>query len=451
MSDREQLLDRIRTAPDVDSAFARIVELADHDALVTAAEWYGDTPPSDHAVCIMASLPVNAAERPYLHTASFGKEAYEAYHTYHYLLDLLRSRERPQLVEAPFVVLDAAMRAIGASAVEFLELGSSLYAAVEKLENCERRSPGSRPEVRHLGVELSDWLRKIAALVHPAHRLEQFGTYREVPAPQVPRFLFSRGVGNYAFRDAGECAEWVMTSRFALLREYFALGSDVTTHIMGKRFVCFSLPELVRRVAASGRSACVISCAEARPFLDGDVPGSPVFVEAFVAIHDLTAAEHVRFGQYVRSANPSTLSSTFNTDPPISMNPDMLNSNIGPASFAGIAWRRHYVRSLSSDADAEPRFDFSESYRRDGAISLRDGIADHVNRLDRVYSGAIGRAAVSSRPNKASADVAWARESRLPSDIGGREALGLAWSRLAARARTICRRAFKAAPRAGAE
>jgi hypothetical protein len=395
---RDCYLTAISAESDHVDVFRAILRVETIEEIAAGSAWYGPRP-LHHAVCLLGSVSESPDAPPYLHNAFFGKRAVEAFQAATYLDDLLRLRRFPRLIQTAFLLLYLSLKAMKGDRVQFLELGSTLYAAYEKLANTERflqRRAGigvgstvTAPEptlverIEFLGVELSDRQRAMSALLHPTVPLQLFATIGEVPRSDLPRAAFSLGVGNYAFEDTGELAAWLLQSRFTVLRERFTLRRDYNWEIMGKRFVCFALPQLAATMREHGYRVSLLSFVEAAPFLDSPSSDAAdeVFLEAHLAVHDLTHGEMENVADDIRRYRLVGIESSFNSNPPIRLDVDILLRDLGPLQAQ--AWGRRYVvdrtrTDRSTDAGSAAQFDFTVD-------RLKALLKAHIDTVARTY------------------------------------------------------------------
>lgn len=374
------------THPEAHTAAVRVQYC---DELSTAREWYGDEAPDRHAIGILGSLSIEHSERPYVHHVLLGRAAYEAFHIGRYMSDLLRLRQFPCLIQPSFMLLYLAMIATKEKRVEFVELGCSLYEAFEKLKGCEQRARScgvdALPRISHIGVELSEKLRILAAALHASSDVSLHQTWRDVPAPQHSRFSASIGVGNYAFVDKDQFADWLILSRASVVREFFAVGRDFRHHIMGKRFVRFDLIGLADRLAVHGYRTSLLAFRESPPFLEHesdhrDYDG--VFLDGWLLVHNLSDIELQSLADLVVQCGADRLPLFWDPGPLITPSAANLLSPRTPEQMvADVQWAKDYViKPDHRDYPYNPRFDFS-------ARLVRDALKVHLELLDREYGG----------------------------------------------------------------
>ena len=298
-------------------------------------KWYGPKLPNGHAIALFGSV----GESNYLHNVKFGREAYESHHTYHYLTDLMWFRNNPDLIQPSFLILGLVIRIINVPEVEFVELGTSLHAAAEKFNNVNNLL-GVGPNLRHIGIEPSTWLAEIAQVLHPDLDLKIFESWQDVPPSSLPRFSFSSGVANYAFADTDELGSWLRQSRFSIIRERFCIDQELSDFIMGKRFVYFNLTHLISLL--SNYHISVLSLVESSQIFDQ--PKDGIFIDAILCFHDLSPDELEIFNSSLQMVNPPNEPIHFNTYPPMTLTPNILNLDIDITTLSRMPWQKKYLR-----------------------------------------------------------------------------------------------------------
>ena len=191
---------------------------------------------------------------PTITAATTGYQVYDMYQIYNYMLDLDAYRRWPTRVDPLFVYVYGALLAFDGK-VEFTELGGTMFAAYEKIRNCENLFRGGLDlsAVTMTNVEYSDFLADMSRHLHLGIPIRIYHQWGDVPAPEAPRVSFSMGVGSYAFASSEEYANWLSRSRFTVIREEFALGDrDQSSQVGGKRFTYFGVQAFVRSVEAVG-------------------------------------------------------------------------------------------------------------------------------------------------------------------------------------------------------
>jgi hypothetical protein len=359
--------------------FRAIMQVEAIEEIEAGRQWYGDDRPNYHAISLFGSIPDDRAKQPYFHYGFFGQTAYNAFTTAYYLQDLLRLRRFTHLVQPSFMLVHLAALALS-TPVEFLELGSTLYAAKEKLANCARVA-GEHAVFHFLGVELSSWLRSISEICHPGEPLALFPSCQDVPPARQPRLSYSLGVGNYAFENTAELIGWLRQSRFIFLRERFNMGGDFQHQVIGKRFNCFDLGRLIENLRAAGYRTNILSFTEpSNPLPTGETPPiGALFLDVNLLVHNFNANERERFAAVLQRCGVARVHSNYNTNPPIELHAGLLESQ---PDLDAIRAAHPLPRSYST---VELRLD-DNSRRFDFAVAALDaGLAAHIAMLDRIY------------------------------------------------------------------
>jgi hypothetical protein len=373
-----------KSCPTHPSAYVAIEAAERCRELATARDWYGDRIPDHHAAGILGTF---GAGRPYVHHVLCGKAAYETFHVSHYLADLLRHREYRGIVQPTFLMLYLAMQASSSSRVEFSEIGASLYAAYEKLQNAAEAASTSgvicHPlSIDHICVEMSGKLRYLAEALHSNIPLHSYASWRDVPSPAFERFAYSLGVGNYAFASYSEFAQWIGQNHVTAIRERFCTGADFTHHIMGKRFTFFDLDALARRLAEEGYKI-VCSVHETAPFLDdGDArpPSNAVFFDAHVLVHRLATDQIEALARMLDQCDADSRPPFGDAAPPAVISSTMLRAATPlDRALASVDWRRQYQKPRPSETAHEPTMDFS-------ATSVAEQLRQHIRAITTAYT-----------------------------------------------------------------
>lgn len=350
------------------------------DEIVQSKEWYGEDPPKDHAICIFGSVGSSWTTHPYIHNVQFGKRAYDANHTAHYMDELVRQRKFRTLLQPSFLLLYFAMLSISSDDVEFNEIGASLYSAYEKLENVKNFIGDFKaPKINYLGVELSERLRWVAQALHQNASIEMYSTWQSVPTPRHPRFSFSLGVANYAFCNSDELVQWLAQSRVTILREKFSTNGDLIHSLLGKRFVCFDGPGLVKRMGSLGYKVAVLSCAESAPFLNEPVQlENSRYFNAYLMVHNLNDIEVQRLETLFARHRIERVPPNIDADPPVRLSPGIVSKSIELAeALKHIEWSRNYMRPKTRGVFG--RFNFNQ-------INDRPDFAAHKMNISKIYN-----------------------------------------------------------------
>jgi hypothetical protein len=264
--------------------------------------WYKHRPKS-YTALLLGEVSEHAA--PQNITVYFGKEAYENLHLSIYLRELLRIRDTDHVCWSPgFGLLWAAMRALAGSAglrrffaprkrVVVEEIGSSLYATIDKLVKLRARY-GGKVDLRKAtfwGVEPSLLFTRTAEELHREFDVRHVDRVGQLPQPDRGRTVtFGRSyqATSYAFDATAEFCDWIARARFSLHGAWFAVTpQERSIDVLGKRTTLFSAEETQRLLRAAGHAIYPLS-SERYTF------GAESFYSVFFAAHDLNRAEEGR-------------------------------------------------------------------------------------------------------------------------------------------------------------
>jgi hypothetical protein len=388
---REVFLAAIAVEPNHPDVFRAISRVELLDGLLVAKEWYGTERPHRHAISVFGSVAEDGAS-PHTHYSFYGLSAYEAFTASYYLQDLFRLRRFARLVQPAFMLLYLAAQSIKARRIEFLELGSTLYAAYQKFQNCENALIGDQgwrlfwkavhmTKMRFLGVEASNLLRQLSLALHPHIPITIYKDWRDVPAPEYPRLSMSLGVCNYAFEDSATLVRWLQLSRLSFIRERFVIGrADTVYPVLGKRFTCFDLEKMPRELATRGLKLSILSFTEAISNLPEDelpLDGS-ILVDANILVHALTESEAATLVRLLEHHEAERFQSNYNTNPQFSLTSDAIFVGKAIDEIKAAFPRPRVYRPAHGNTFTDPRFDFSSSM-------LSEGLEAHLGNLARIY------------------------------------------------------------------
>jgi hypothetical protein len=388
---RDVYLAAIAVEPNHLDVFRAISRVELLDGLLIAKEWYGAQRPRRHAISVFGSVAEDGAN-PHTHYSFYGLPAYEAFTAYYYLQDLFRLRRFARLVQPAFMLLYLAAQSIKARRIELLELGSTLYAAYQKLQNCENALIGDegwrlfgRPSImgkmRFLGVEVSNLLRQLSLALHEHVPITIYKDWRDVPAPEYPRLSMSLGVCNYAFEDSATLARWLQLSRLSFIRERFVIGrADTVYPVLGKRFTCFDLEKMPRELATRGLKLSILSFTEAVSSLPEDeLPlDRSILVDANILVHALTESEAGTLVRLLEHHEAERFQSNYNTSPPFSLTSDAIFAGKTIDEIKAAFPRPRTYHPAHEKTMTDPRFNFSSSM-------LTEGLEAHLGHLARIY------------------------------------------------------------------
>lgn len=258
---------------------------------MTERDWYKGPPAS--ATCLVFG-EVFTDRPPNTAVILFGQEAYETYQTKAYLDGLLQIRHDPTYVDwSPlFSALYAGIVATGAT--EVVELGSTLFATIDKLDKLQRLSGG--PSVAHLeflGIEPSELFRQLAEALHPTARLRHV---LDVSLATLPPRSVSRcyQASSYAFDATTDLVAYCAGSVFGSHGIWFS--TDGTTRVVsgiGKPLTLFSLPEFLAGMATRGYRVEFVQRSRSRYADEFE------FDETWLVYHRFTGDEDRSFRQWL--------------------------------------------------------------------------------------------------------------------------------------------------------
>jgi hypothetical protein len=275
----------------------------------TDRQWTREWAQSHQAAYPFAIMGGSHPDRPpSLRDALIGYQVYDSLQLASYMKDLDLYRRYSTRIDPCFVYVYAALLSL-TPAPEFVELGGTLFAAYEKIRNCENLFCKGLDiaKVSMSNVEYSPFLAQAAKNLHFGIEFRTYREWHEVPTAIGDRVAYSMGVGSYAFTSSDEFAEWLSQSRFTMLREEFTLAPrDMPSQMSGKRFIYFSLFALARSLAAKGYRTHLIM---AYPIEEKSSAGALIFGHAretlpgrtfktapfYLVVENLTVGELARF------------------------------------------------------------------------------------------------------------------------------------------------------------
>lgn len=221
-----------------------------------------------------------AGGRPQVRRALAGADAHECMYSWVYLNELVSVKEMtapadlppakssdelwsrfeaaksadPQFQiseELPGVFLPAAAFLAAAGDGEFVELGSTFFVSIEKLDLCSRLlgTPIDRDRVLFSGIEYSPFLKRVAAQLHPRDNLQLVSEPKEWKRSRDYAFHVSRFVGSYAFRSTDDFAAEIARCDAFHINDAFSLGRDFHSWDLGLPITFFDLEALIRKLS----------------------------------------------------------------------------------------------------------------------------------------------------------------------------------------------------------
>lgn len=194
-----------------------------------------------------------------LHGRLDGAEAYDGWHLIHYAKEILRYHEL--LKEQNCSIVDVPRKeknllnylAIAAlpECGRVVELGSALFEMIDGLslvDRIVRRDHGLKdpPTIGNLafeGIEPSEILARVSALLHHQYNVVLHPSHRELPGGGG--LLSDRAVSSYAFESADAAASFMNGFDAGVLNLLLSKGDTFQSSVLGKTVTYFSMAELV--------------------------------------------------------------------------------------------------------------------------------------------------------------------------------------------------------------
>jgi hypothetical protein len=150
--------------------------------------------------------------------------------------------------ELPGVFLPAAAFLAAAGDGEFVELGSTFFSSIEKLDLCSRLlgTPIDRSRVLFSGIEYSRFLKRVAVQLHPSDNIRLVTEPQEWKRSRDRAFHVSRFVGSYAFRSTNDFAAEVARCDAFHIIDVFSLGRDFHSWDLGLPITFLDLEAMIR-------------------------------------------------------------------------------------------------------------------------------------------------------------------------------------------------------------
>jgi len=184
--------------------------------------------------------------------AHFGSEAYEHYMVAPYVRELMMVRNTSYVCWSPcFDVLYAAILAVKAETVQFVELGSTLFSTIDKFDKLHEshRSVAQQPEINYVGIEVSPLLIDLASALHPGRKLNHYSTWQQIPPSSIDMISRSYMSTSYAFQETDELFEWMSRSKLGIHGVWWCIdGGQRLLAMAGNRAALFD-PERFSQLA----------------------------------------------------------------------------------------------------------------------------------------------------------------------------------------------------------
>jgi hypothetical protein len=163
-----------------------------------------------------------------LHSLFLGREAYERFIDSYYLQDMLGIRYYRRQPEKFYYMLYFALLQFHRRAgfANLSELGTTLWSTIDKVAYCHDRLKSDFPfeDVEWIGIELSDYLRRLSHLLHPDCALTFFDRWHNFRRHDA-YVGFSHLVTPYAFHDEIAVTSWLKRFGFCLWVADFTLDT----------------------------------------------------------------------------------------------------------------------------------------------------------------------------------------------------------------------------------
>lgn len=212
--------------------------------------------------------------RPQVRRVLAGSDAHEAMYTWVYLSELLAVRdliaadvpggetamERFEALRARVpdpqnqiseelagVFLPVTEMLIEAGGGEFVEIGSTMFASIEKVKLCSRLLGRPLPDILYCGIEYSPFLRGAARSLHPDDNLAMVAEPNEWRRTKDLAVHVSRFVGSYAFRSTERFAQELARCDAFHVIDVFDLHQEFHSWDLGLPITFFD----VKKLAAS--------------------------------------------------------------------------------------------------------------------------------------------------------------------------------------------------------
>jgi hypothetical protein len=145
--------------------------------------------------------------------------------------------------------------AAGAETVEYVELGSTFFVSIEKIDICSRLLgvPLDCKQLQFSGIEYSPFLTRAAKTFHPHDAIAIVKEPHDWSRSRTNAFHISRFVGSYAFRSTAAFAEEIARcDAFHIIDAFNLAEDDFHSWDLGLPITFMNLPLMVERLTAAG-------------------------------------------------------------------------------------------------------------------------------------------------------------------------------------------------------
>lgn len=215
---------------------------------MTELDWYKNSTES-YTALVFGEVFKNRP--PVTNNILFGQKAYEAFQVYVYLDALLITRNDPSYVDwSPlFCALYAGL--IATEAKQVVELGSTLFATIDKLNKLAKLANGPILDLEFIGVEPSRFFCETAEALHPTSRIKHVSTLSDAPIGYSVNRCYQ--ATSYAFKSTTELVDYCATATFGSQGLWCSVdGTTKNVSILGKSLTLFSVPEFVDSMRERG-------------------------------------------------------------------------------------------------------------------------------------------------------------------------------------------------------
>lgn len=240
---------------------------------------------------------VTPGKFPVVRKLSLGSEAYDRHQLANYISEIIEIRKTPGFVEHRKLFPQIAKIAQAMSANEFFEVGSTLFASVDKFATCVGDQQSR--SMKYYGIEPSKLLRETAEILHPNNHLTHYDSSELAHVPNINKSVHrSYQASSYAFHSVSELVNWV--SRFGATQDgiWFSTDDqDKTSHFMGTQVTTFSFSQYCKQMKSAGFKLQILTAQKVRDNgleVRGEGLGA-TFLEIFCTSyrHDLVDLRHV--------------------------------------------------------------------------------------------------------------------------------------------------------------
>jgi hypothetical protein len=202
---------------------------------------------------------------PIFYGPMFGSDAYCGWQTLGYLQQLqnIKKVDTPICWTPNFELFLPALQVIqeGYGAVSFEEMGSTLFASIDKLEKAKTRYNFAinLHDIDFIGIEVMDQMVFLAEQLHQKYKISHHKNVLELSSSGTNRVKRSYQATSYAFNTTEDFAKWTIDSKFSLQGAYCSLSDKTeTVTVMGNSMRLFSISDFYKMVQDSGHTIILL-------------------------------------------------------------------------------------------------------------------------------------------------------------------------------------------------